>query len=779
MVDRGMNDLQRRGTLRLFFISDEKSGGPAAGVVVHLSVELAPRAEKQIVSTLRTGADGYVSFKFDAAIAASGRLFVTCSDSHREVLVLEGKDVLAGKDTYTIAVTAGDVSADSPRSGLPAVMEPDVRDSIVSPGSIGLIPQLLPNVGLCSQLTPTGVAVRRYGAFQVLADLCQIEVACKDRPLEFVRGQVLEYEISWLPLGTCLGELLNSFSLAPCEQISIAVADWMRRETAKMDETTDVQQRSQAETDHQSLIMASMQTSSQSEISAWSVGGSLGAKVAIPSKRFPLQLSASIAGGYSNASTSAQAAGSTMQKLSDHISQVASFVATQRSSMVFQTAAAEHQIYQTRTFRNSNHCHFLNVMYYQLDRRYRVETRCKGRRDVILVKYDNTDFTMERAFCNADVLKSVLLDSSLLSCFDDLGPALFCQKPPAPKSLLMDSVTISLHRENGFGDFNVVLSFVGGGSMIVGVFGVPPGSGSVVQTFTLPVAIDPNSVASIALVNLSAVTVGLVVLPPVVATGIDISFHAVGHDDPGKLFSSTTPAMLINWSTYVRPEAPPADPASTSPEESCCVKRLLGHLNCHKRYYNSILWFGEDPNERVMRWRCCEDGGAATSLLTLVANEPMTVHGDFLVFPVANSPLIPVDLEFPPPPQLITLPTPGVYAEGILGQCNTCEEIDDRRYWNWKDSPCCNDTPAPLPPPALQPGVKPSDLKDLKADAITSLVSFTTVPPASDSLLKDLISTLVAKADAGSEEAKSMLEDLLETLKKSIGSPVPAASTPH
>jgi len=190
---------------------------------------------------------------------------------------------------------------------------------------------------------------------------------------------------------------------------------------------------------------------------------------------------------------------------------------------------------------------------------------------------------------------------------------------------------------------------------------------------------------------------------------------------------------------------------------------LLGHLNCHKRYYNSILWLNEDPNERVTRWSCCV-ADEPFSLIAQIENDPITLYGDYLVFPAAGSQLVD-NPSVLPVSKLVTMPTPGVFAEGILGQCDTCEKIDPHRFWNWKDSPCPDNAPPVSPPPTPQTGVNPGDFK---TDAISNLITFSNIPGAPDSIIKDLISALVSKADAGSAEAKDLLDKLLDSLKGNI-----------
>src|SRR5207244_2256000 len=45
-----------------------------------------------------------------------------------------------------------------------------------------------------------------------------------------------------------------------------------------------------------------------------------------------------------------------------------------------------------------------------------------------------------------------------------------------------------------------------------------------------------------------------------------------------------------------------------------------------------------------------------------------------------------------PPPIRVSVPTRGVFAEAVMGACNSCEPIDDNRFWRWEESPI-PDTP--------------------------------------------------------------------------------------
>ena len=38
----------------------------------------------------------------------------------------------------------------------------------------------------------------------------------------------------------------------------------------------------------------------------------------------------------------------------------------------------------------------------------------------------------------------------------------------------------------------------------------------------------------------------------------------------------------------------------------------------------------------------------------------------------------------PDPPRLLSVPTKEVFAEAVMGACNSCEKIDESRFWRWR-----------------------------------------------------------------------------------------------
>ncbi|HWS88187.1 MAG TPA: hypothetical protein VN282_14550 [Pyrinomonadaceae bacterium] len=642
---------------------------------------------------------------------------------------------------------------------------------------------MLAGKGLCGQLTPTHFGVKRFEAFQILpGDICNPLVIRCPGEVQIVRGRMLEYEIVWHPCGTSLGELLNSFTLAPCEQVNIAVLDWMHSETSALTQAADVRQQTYQQMSHDRLIAETMQSTVAGQNKGWSTGKSISGSVHnIPLKdNMKLDLSSVTGFSYVNQGQTQNIAAGTTQRLAESITQAATFVASTRSSSVFQTTASERQTLQTRTVRNHNHCHTLTLMYYQVNRNYRVVTDYKGQREVFLIKYDNPDFDARRAYCHAELLKEALLDRSLLGCFDELADALFCcgvkkekegEQPPPAENVRMDSLTLTVKPKTyvGYGQINIELYSATGPSPlgIASAILAPDWQAGGVHTRTIPLSntVDPAQVAWMR-VYVSSANLNTVL------NEFKLTYHVVGDGDFNLYAPQGQVALNPTLQTPVTPQLPGQQgqaPTSPSPgknecvEKSCCIQKLLGHLNCHKRYYNSLLAFNEDPNERVMRWSCCR-GTDPASLVSQIENSPLAVYGDFLVFAVADSPLAD-DPSVPPSTKLVTIPTPGVYLEGVMGQCVTCEKIDPDRFWDWKSSPCLDSAPDAGSLSPTEGGAGP---KDLKAETISNLINLTSPPAAPESLLKDFMAELIAKAGEGNTAASSLLEKFLDTLKASL-----------
>lgn len=129
---------------------------------------------------------------------------------------------------------------------------------------------------------------------------------------------------------------------------------------------------------------------------------------------------------------------------------------------------------------------------------------------------------------------------------------------------------------------------------------------------------------------------------------------------------------------------------------------LVEHLNANLEYYHHAIWWTMDPNRRYMLldgYQAPNAGGR--SVASVVDNTLIGIVGNSLILPVApGNRLDPefklmdgvtlldhYDPQSPAPPSRISLPTRGVFAEAVMGDCNACEEIDDTRFWRWEESP--------------------------------------------------------------------------------------------
>lgn len=193
-----------------------------------------------------------------------------------------------------------------------------------------------------------------------------------------------------------------------------------------------------------------------------------------------------------------------------------------------------------------------------------------------------------------------------------------------------------------------------------------------------------------------------------------------GHDD----VRIETP---LNWQELRNPRE----------EDKELARNLLDHLNEHVERFHHHLWARMSDQRRYMLLDGFEAPNAGgRSVASVVENELIGIVGNCLVMPVARGYHLdptfdqsveePVDLlehyqpNTPIEPVRIALPTRGVYAEAVMGACNSCEMKDEARFWRWEESPI-PDSPTPILPVSTDTRrAEPPDLtpKDLAAPII-------------------------------------------------------------
>jgi len=178
-------------------------------------------------------------------------------------------------------------------------------------------------------------------------------------------------------------------------------------------------------------------------------------------------------------------------------------------------------------------------------------------------------------------------------------------------------------------------------------------------------------------------------------------------------------------------------------EDLVVVNKLIAHLNDNLEHYHKQIWMGMSDQRRFMLL----DGiflngkGEGRSVASLVQNELLTIVGNSLVFPVApglnlnpdfgmKESLTDFYMTAAADPISVSVPTKGVFAEAVMGKCNSCEKIDDSRFWRWEESPI-PDSPTAINP--VSTDSRRADPGALQAQALpASLVSIQNAPNAPD-----------------------------------------------
>jgi hypothetical protein len=177
---------------------------------------------------------------------------------------------------------------------------------------------------------------------------------------------------------------------------------------------------------------------------------------------------------------------------------------------------------------------------------------------------------------------------------------------------------------------------------------------------------------------------------------------------------------------------------------------LIEHLNAHLEHYHKAIWARMDPDRRYMLLDgFVAPGTSGKSVASVVENRVIGVAGNCLILPVApgykldptyqyaatgegQAPVSLLDHYKPltaAPPYRVSVPTRGVFAEAVMGACQSCEKWDERRYWKWEEHPIPEE-PTPVVPVATQPPQRSEPGALTPTPFPTPLVSIQTAPAA-------------------------------------------------
>ncbi len=536
--------------------------------------------------------------------------------------------------------------------------------------------------------------------------------------LQIREGESLEFDVQWCFLGHSLGELINSFSLAPCESIKLATINWVRRDTVQRQDATTSTEHLVHDQRHDRLIDETMNTSVRER----SIGGSsqFAAQAVIKGV-----LSVGGVRKISGQIGRKDVAVNSMQTLNDRIRQSSSSLRSIRSTVVMEAMQTEDQNIQTRGVRNHNKCHTLNLMYYEMIRHYEVVTSYIGKHDICFIQYCAEKLTPEKIIAHSNIFRGNLLDEKLNDCYDDFIESYLCCEDTVEDRSTGDGgsngnngnsssddlyktkrikvrIRIGKDKPGNNGKIKVNIKLSNGNVTAVNF---PQSSWSrnttYIHTINLPSTISADDI----------VQVGLSFSSPGANNDFKmdefiVQYQSEGNSNYYQLYSNTNlndTRVRENtpWWASANPQLPekpavePTPPPTTTEvdtsssdceKKKCCEKIILNHFAAYELYYNSLIWLNEDPIKRGIRFDKYTYNGEP--LLPQIINSPIGVVGNWVAFIKSDS-ILDCSDDISDKVSTVFLPSRGAYMEALLGQCTSCETVDsdsnEYRDWECKD----------------------------------------------------------------------------------------------
>jgi len=809
------------------FVRSQNTGLPVSGITVALKCEYEGQAvrggfaasggagppQQFTIATLCSDRAGYFSFDISAlpldvatdTAGSSGqprviRLWVACTSGQPAERPIFDR---TRNITFASLLTAKSpvlfdflVPNDPPGSTCRAclsIQTPDLTDWDFSPNSFVTRSrcqdggETSDGDGTCAPMTPSSAPTHEYFFHKVTGDFSSPVTSA---PLGLFAGSVKEYRQSWLPLGHALGDVLYSLTLAPCESVNLVVTEWQREDLARRSDQIDVSESLVHQLQRDRTVEEVVQATLQEQQSGWSVAGGVGAAYrsggtasgTVPADT-PIDVSAQggiglmggLGAGYASTSGRRTLTGSDVQTLADSILQKSNSIRQLRSTVIVQATQKESDRIQTRRVTNHNHCHALNVEYYEIIRHYKVVTEYAGTRDIVFVPFNIYTFDENLLQQFGYVFAATLLEPALANCLASVvgrckGGVVGAgagSSPPVPGA--------GPSREGLEFVTSLTVSIAVGGQGVIGstsgkdlVFSFDLNVNSVVLTggsYNLDgLELDANATykktfsvtdigsGGVYREHFRQVTLTSNMLQSWTITDIRVEWLAQsGH--AGLLLEKTftTPQTMSTGSSWTdtalppAPAPPPASSSSSGPTEEqlaydCCVKQLIDHFNAHQTYYSKALWVYEDPDDRARYFSQLTYKGKP--LLNVVENTPIAIVGNNVAFPLIGETAVAENLE--QEIRIIGLPTRGVFGETMLSNCNACEKRDVTRFWDWTESPC------PEQPPTIE-GVRPGPFGQpatvAQGTMPSPVVQITNPPPVPDPTGLAAAFTLLGRSD--------------------------------
>jgi len=207
------------------------------------------------------------------------------------------------------------------------------------------------------------------------------------------------FEQVWEPKGYTRGELINTISLAPGEQLTLEIHSW-DKSTIKSEEE--------------------LATESEFRVSENLTERDVRTVVRNAGTKFHVTANIPIKGGGSvtpsgEVNTSLQ---NTLNQTRERTVQASNTLKTTRKLRIEVSREVGREQKQTRVVANTNRCHTLNCQYFEIMSNYLVTTRLESVRLCLLLPFTRAKVTPAWVLCYKDVLTQALLHKAFLPGFE-------------------------------------------------------------------------------------------------------------------------------------------------------------------------------------------------------------------------------------------------------------------------------------------------------------------------------------------------------------------------
>lgn len=576
-------------------------------------------------------------------------------------------------------------------------------------------------------------------------------------------GTVNMYRQGWYPVGRGLGELLYSLALAPCEHVNLAFVDWSRTQRDTRVESRVQREQMEHELNHDRAIEEVVDSVLTERQTGESGSGGGGASLDLGF------FSIGGGGGKTSSTTTGRRSlqASTVQDISDEVTQRASSIRSQRSTVVTTSSQRESERIQTRTVHNHNRNHAMTVQYFQVLSHYSVKTELVEEKPVVLVPYDIDDAIFDDI---PSFNKFRLAPSRPITRFLDRHSRLLRRMVPRSYSRAFESLSRLLHCRDvydietpyaTFSRWNIRLDKAWRPGLTISIetndgqsFPLTPRGGSADQA---PVEFISDPVRA---EDIEAVRIGFDPVESARVTGNTGIFGLLG-ESLNDLLEQTLNHKLTRIEitartdrsrfvperqsfrlTVVQPNVtlsndnPHVSLDITPPtinfdgyrgrehQDYCKLKSLIAYIQSRPMRFLRAIWYMEDPDRRAMRFDRFQFQG--NSLLDSIVNKPVGVLGNYVAFELLEGhKLVQIDApNYVVSSRMVSLPTRGVFAEVFLSCCNATEKRDVERFID-PDQSCQKSAPEIT---GISPGSRAQGSDTRPSDFATPMINLQNAP---------------------------------------------------